>query len=26
MVDLWAMSAGMCTQRFIVLRCVLRKP
>jgi len=24
-VDLWAMSARMCTQSFVALRCVLRK-
>jgi len=25
-VDLWAMSARMCMQSFVALRCILRKP
>ena len=26
MVDLWGMSAQMCVQSFVVMRCILRKP
>jgi len=26
MVDLWGMSAQMCVQSFVALRCILRKP
>ena len=26
MVDLWAISARMCMQYFVALRCILRKP
>jgi len=26
MADLWGMSARMCTQSFVVFRCILRKP